>query len=121
MIFRYSGGTIDVGWVHRAAVPPCRATLVRPMGRESYIAGIVVHRPGDLTRALSELGALLQPPYTVLREWDVPGGGGVCGTRAGYARHMRAGGGACDACRAANAEYNRVWRSRRARNTEETA
>lgn len=36
----------------------------------------------------------------------------LCGTSAGYIRHIRAGQTACDDCRAAHALYVRLWRAR---------
>lgn len=36
----------------------------------------------------------------------------LCGTAAGYIRHVRAGEKACDDCRAAHTLYVRLWRAR---------
>lgn len=36
----------------------------------------------------------------------------LCGTAAGYIRHIRAGESACDDCRAAHTLYVRLWRAR---------
>lgn len=36
----------------------------------------------------------------------------LCGTAAGYIRHIRAGETACDDCRAAHTLYVRLWRAR---------
>lgn len=36
----------------------------------------------------------------------------LCGTAAGYIRHVRAGETACDECRAAHTLYVRLWRAR---------
>jgi muconolactone delta-isomerase len=36
----------------------------------------------------------------------------LCGTAAGYIRHIRAGEKACDDCRAAHTLYVRLWRAR---------
>jgi hypothetical protein len=36
----------------------------------------------------------------------------LCGTSAGYLRHIRAGTPACDECKAAHTLYMRLWRAR---------
>lgn len=36
----------------------------------------------------------------------------LCGTSAGYIRHIRAGEKACEECRAAHTLYMRLWRAR---------
>jgi hypothetical protein len=36
----------------------------------------------------------------------------LCGTAAGYIRHIRAGESACEECRAAHTLYVRLWRAR---------
>jgi hypothetical protein len=36
----------------------------------------------------------------------------LCGTAAGYIRHVRAGEKACDDCRAAHTLYVRLWRAK---------
>jgi muconolactone delta-isomerase len=36
----------------------------------------------------------------------------LCGTAAGYIRHIRAGERACEECRAAHTLYVRLWRAR---------
>lgn len=36
----------------------------------------------------------------------------LCGTAAGYIRHVRAGEKACEECRAAHTLYVRLWRAR---------
>jgi hypothetical protein len=42
----------------------------------------------------------------------------LCGTHAGYIRHVKAGETACEECRAANTLYMRLWRARTGNNSQ---
>ncbi len=83
------------------------------MTNEMLAAAVASYLTGEPVRTIANrLGVSRPTVYLWLRKAGYHRGQPVCGSEAGYQRHLRLNTPTCDGCRAAHARSQREWRSR---------